>query len=347
MEHRMNEHIRVGIVGISGYSGLATIKLLLNHPNVRLTYVSANTTQGKLAEIWPQLNGKTKLYCEQFNADKAASLCDVVFLAVPHCVSMEITPQLLAKKIAVIDLSGDYRLHSAAAYKKWYGKKHLDPRRLSKAVYGMPEIFRAKIAKATLIANPGCYPTAAILGLAPLVGLQTKAIGSIIIDAKSGVSGAGKKAVPSMMFAEVNESLKAYKIFCHQHTPEINQYLSIIAGKEIDATFTAHLLPITTGIYETIYVELAGDGFSASKIHNLYKKFYKTEPFVRVLKLGEAPEIKNVVGTNFCDIGLAFSKEKHQLIITVAIDNLIKGAAGQAIQNMNILFGFPETTGLA
>ncbi len=341
----MNKYIRAGIVGVSGYSGLATIKLLLSHPNIRLTYVSANTTEGKLTDIWPQLNGKTKLYCEPFQAKKAADLCDVVFLAVPHTVSMEVAPQLLSKGLSVIDLSGDYRLHSAAAYKKWYGKKHSDPRRLSKAVYGLPELFRAKIATAKLIANPGCYPTAAILGLSPLVGLQTASVGSIIIDAKSGVSGAGKKALPAMMFAEVNENLKAYKIFSHQHTPEINQCLSIVAGQNIDVTFTAHLLPITTGIYETIYVAVKGD-LSSAKIHGMYKKFYKTEPFVRVLKPGEIPEIKNVVGTNFCDIGLTFSKKKQQLIITVAIDNLIKGAAGQAIQNMNILFGFPETTGL-
>lgn len=337
--------IRVGIVGISGYSGFTTLKLLLNHPQVRLTYVSANTTTGSLVDIWPQFKGRTKLVCEKFNPDKAAELCDLVFLAVPHHSSMQITPLLLKKGIRVIDLSGDYRLSTASAYKKWYGTKHTDSKRLGKTVYGLPELYRTKIATANLIANPGCYPTAAILALAPLAGLKPKAIQSIIIDAKSGTSGAGKKTSDTLMFCEVNENLKAYKIFNHQHTPEIEQYLSSLAGEKIDVTFTPHLIPINIGIFETIYIQMDPAVFQ-SDLQTLYKAFYKNEPFVRILKAGILPEVKNVANTNFCDIGLAYDKTKHLAIITATIDNLIKGAAGQAVQNMNIMCGFKETEGL-
>jgi len=337
--------IRVGIVGISGYSGFTALKILLNHPDVRLNYVSANTTTGFLADIWPQFRGRTPLFCESFDADKAAELCDVVFLAVPHTVSMEITPKLLKRKIRVIDLSGDYRLNSASVYKKWYGKNHTDSRRLGKAVYGLPEIYKAAIARADLIANPGCYPTAALLALAPLVSLKNHAIRTIIIDAKSGVSGAGKKVSGALMFSEVNESLKAYKLFAHQHTPEMEQYLSSMAQRDIRITFTPHLIPMTIGIYETIYVEFQKHE-AASGLNALYRKFYKTEPFVRVLPKGTLPEVKNIAGTNFCDIGINYDRTRNLAIITAAIDNLVKGAAGQAVQNMNLMFGRPETTGL-
>lgn len=337
--------VRVGIVGISGYSGLTALKLLLNHPQIRLTYVSAHTTTGSVSEIWPQLKGRTKLVCEKFSADKAAARCDVILLAVPHHASMKITPLLLKKGVRVIDLSGDYRLASAAVYKKWYGQRHTDSRRLGKAVYGLPEIYRAKIAGADLVANPGCYPTAAILGIAPLAGLRAKAVQSIIIDAKSGASGAGKKVSDSLMFCEVNENFKAYKLFAHQHTPEIEQYLSSIAGKAVGVTFTPHVVPLNIGIFETIYVQLT-EGLSQAQLQILYKKFYKTEPFVRVLKAGQVPEVKHVAGTNFCDIGLAYDSAKRLVIITSAIDNLVKGAAGQAVQNMNIMCGFKETEGL-
>ncbi len=337
--------LRVGVVGLSGYSGFTALKILLNHPQVRVTYVAANTTEGRVSDIWPALAKQTRLYCERFDAERAASLCDVVFLAVPHAVSMTMTPDLLKRKVRVIDLSGDYRLASAAAYKKWYGKKHTDPRWLSTAVYGLPEIFRTRIAEAPLIANPGCYPTAAILGLAPLVGLHREAIANIVIDAKSGVSGAGKKVDGSLMFCETNESFKAYKVLGHQHTPEIAQYLGRIAGGEVNVVFTPHLVPMNNGIFETIYV-VVKEGQVPANIPSLYKKFYKTEPFVRVLQGASLPEIKHVVGTNFCDIAVRVDASNHVIIIMSAIDNLIKGAAGQAIQNMNIMFGLPETMGL-
>lgn len=337
--------IKAGIVGISGYSGSKTLEILLKHPEVRVTYVSANNTTGKVSDINPRLNGLTNLECQKYDLNKAAELCDVIFLAVPHTVSMEITPDLLKAQKRVIDFSGDYRLASSADFKKWYGAEHKDIKNLSKAVYGLPEIYRAKIKTADLVSNPGCYPTAALLGLAPLTMAHSDSVGSIIIDAKSGVSGAGKKITAGFIFAEVNENFKAYKVLNHQHTPEINRYLSNASGRDFAVTFVPHLLPVNHGILETMYVTL-NEEMPDEKIHTLYKKFYKTEKFVRVLELGQQPELKNVVGTNFCDIGLTVSEGQELLVITSAIDNLIKGAAGQAVQNMNVMCDFKETEGL-
>ncbi|HOW36217.1 MAG TPA: N-acetyl-gamma-glutamyl-phosphate reductase [Candidatus Omnitrophota bacterium] len=337
--------VRVGIVGISGYSGETALKLLLNHPQVRITYVSANNTTGKIDDILPSLNGRTNLTCEKYNAQQAIALCDVLILAVPHTIAQQITPGLLKAKKKVIDLSADYRLKDPNVFKKWYGTAHTDTTNLKKAAYGLPELYRSDIKKATLVANPGCYPTSAILSLAPLVAAKTEGIKSIIIDAKSGVSGAGKKAALALMFSEVNENFKAYKVFAHQHTPEITTYLSKLAGKNIELTFITHLIPINRGILETAYVQFAG-AVEAKTLHDLYTKFYKKEKFIRLLKLGQQPETKNVLGTNFCDIAISVSENKKLAVITSAIDNLMKGASGQAVQNLNIMCGFDETAGL-
>lgn len=337
--------IRAGIVGISGYSGKAVADVLLRHPNVRISYVAANNTTGSLEEIWPDLRNRTRLVCEKFDVKNATEACDVIFLALPHTESMHCAGKLLKAGKRVIDLSADYRLSKSSEYKKWYGHEHIEPKLLTKAVYGLPELFRERVKKAQLIANPGCYPTAAILGLTPLVATGREEIDSIIIDAKSGVSGAGKKSIPSLMFVEVNENFKAYKVLEHQHTPEIEQYLTKVSSAPVNVTFVAHLIPNNHGILETIYVRMKSP-MSMKDIHTLYKKFYKTEPFVRVLPVGIQPETKHVVGTNFCDIGLAVSADKKMIVITSAIDNLIKGAAGQAVQNMNIMCGFKETEGL-
>ncbi len=337
--------IRAGIVGVSGYSGKAVLDVLLRHPQVRVTYAAANNTTGVLSDIWPDLRSRTGLMCDKFDVGKASGACDVIFLALPHTESMHCVGKFLKDGKKVIDLSADFRLSKSSEYKKWYAHEHVEPKLLNKAVYGLPELFRQKIKKANLLANPGCYPTAAILGLTPLVATGREEIDSIIIDAKSGVSGAGKKLVSSLMFVEVNENFKAYKVLEHQHTPEINQYLSKISSSPVDVTFVAHLLPNNHGILETIYVRLKSP-MSIKDVHTLYKKFYKTEDFVRVLPAGIQPETKHVVGTNFCDIGLAVSADQHLIVITSAIDNLIKGAAGQAVQNMNIMYGFKETEGL-
>ena len=337
--------IKVGVVGISGYSGYETLNILLQHPSVRVCYVTANSTLGAVGDIWPQLRGKTNLICDKFDSKKALASCDLIFLAVPHATSMGIVPDLLKAGKHVIDLSGDYRLKTPSLYKKWYGTNHMDSRRLGKTVYGLPEIYREKIKKAQLIANPGCYPTAAILALAPLVSTHPKAIQSIIIDAKSGVSGAGRKTNASFMFCEVSDNFKAYKVTAHQHTPEIDQHLSVISGGSAAVIFVPHLLPINRGILETIYVTLT-ERVKVAHIQSIYKKFYKIEPFVRVLPEGRQTELKNVVGTNMCEISMASREEANVLVITVSIDNLLKGAAGQAVQNMNIMCGFSEQEGL-
>ncbi|MFA5259779.1 MAG: N-acetyl-gamma-glutamyl-phosphate reductase [Candidatus Omnitrophota bacterium] len=340
-----NHMIRAGIVGVSGYSGYSILEILLRHPLVRVTYVSANNTEGKVADLWPTLLKRTKLYCHKYNYDEAAEHCDLIFLAVPHTTAFTLVPLLLKAGIRVIDLSGDYRLKSTADYKAWYGAAHKDKANLKNAIYGLPELFRLAIRDADLVSNPGCYPTAAILSLAPMVAIYTKDIEQIIIDAKSGVSGAGKKLSPAMMFGEIHENFRAYKVNNHQHTPEIEQFLSHIADKKMDITFVPHLLPLFRGILETIYVKLTTK-ISLPEIHALYQRFYKTETFIRILPLGTQAETQHVRGTNFCDISLDLNKTRDTLIITSVIDNLVKGAAGQAVQNMNIMCDFEEELSL-
>jgi N-acetyl-gamma-glutamyl-phosphate reductase len=337
--------VRVGVVGVSGFSGKALLDILLNHKDVRVTYVAAHSTTGRVDAIWPEFKNRTDLVCAKYNTAAAVKHCDLVFLALPHTESMQVAGKLLAAGKKVIDLSADYRLKGTAVYKEWYHAAHQDPKNLARAVYGLCEIYRSKIAKAKFIANPGCYPTAALLALAPLVSVCPKKMASVIIDAKSGTSGAGRKVAEGLMFGFVNENFKAYKVLAHQHTPEIEHYLSSMGGKKFGITFVPHLLPVDSGILETIYVQL-NTRIDAAKVHELYRKFYKTETFVRVLEPGQQPELRNVVRTNFCDIGLAVSSDGKTIVITSAIDNLVKGAAGQAVQNMNIMYGFDETAGL-
>lgn len=337
--------VKIGVVGISGYSGGETLGLLLKHSQACVSYVSANNTQGKISEIWPQWTGRTNLVCTPFDPQKAVDSCELIFLAVPHTVSMAITPQLLKAGLRVIDLSGDYRLKTSRQYQRWYGTEHTDVPNLAKAVYGLPEFYREDIKKARLVANPGCYPTAALLGVAPLAVTHTGLIESIAIDAKSGVTGAGRKANVQLNFAEVNENFKAYKVLDHQHVPEMELYLSKITGKHLTIDFVPHLLPVNRGILETIYIRLA-DKLSLDQVHKIYKRFYKTEPFVRVLGAGQQPELRNVTGSNYCDIALTTSRNGRLLVVTSVIDNLVKGAAGQAVQNMNIMCGFEEEEGL-
>lgn len=333
--------INVGIIGATGYAGEELIDILLRHADVRITSISAKLEKPQeISGIFPKLKGRINLICGQPDIKKIAGSCDLVFLALPHTVSMEIAPQLLKSGKKVIDLSADYRLKDTKIYEKFYNTRHKDKPNLNEAVYGLPEIYRAKIKSARLIANPGCYPTVSILALAPLVAFGLIETGSIIIDAKSGVTGAGRKIAEGFLFSEVNEDFKAYKVNAHQHSPEINQELSKLAGKKISATFVPHLLPLNRGILSTIYVR-------KSKNQNplaLYKKFYKKEPFVRIRDEGDFPRLRDVVGTNFCDIGI---KDNHNsIIIIAAIDNLLKGASGQAVENMNIMYKFPEYTAL-
>lgn len=338
--------LRVGVVGARGYTGEELVGLLLKHPSVRLTYLAATLKEpAPYGGIFARFKARTNLVCEKFSVEKASGLCDILFLALPHTVSMGVVPKLARRKKKIIDLSADYRLKDAAVYEAWYHKPHKDKAGLGKFVYGLPELYREKIRKADFVANPGCYPTAAILGILPVLisGLADEE--GITIDAKSGVSGAGRKPAPDYLFAEVNENFKGYKFNVHQHSPEINQELSRVAAAQVSAVFCPHLLPLTRGIFETIYIRLKKKA-TGNQIERLYKQFYKTEFFVRVRGLGIMPELKDVAGTNFCDIGLVCDEKRGLLIVVSVIDNLLKGASGQAVQNLNIMCGFDEKSAL-
>ncbi len=335
--------INVGIIGATGYTGRELISILLKNAEVRIAALYNTSEEAQnISKVFPQFSSQLDMLCAKPDIKDIVKKCDLVFLALPHTLSMEWAPKLLKAGKRVIDLSADYRINDLALYKKFYGVEHKDKINLKTAVYGIPELYRSKIKSAKLVANPGCYPTAAILALAPLVSIGAIDISSIIIDAKSGVSGAGKKLAKEMLFNEVNEDFKAYKINTHQHMPEIEQILSKLSGGKVGLTFVPHLLPVNRGILETIYLNK-----DKNKIQNaifLYEKFYKNEKFVRVRKEGEFPALKDVVGTNFCDIGIKDCGDT--LIVISAIDNLLKGASGQAVQNMNIMCGLPEGCGL-
>jgi len=337
--------LNVAIIGATGYAGEELIDILLGYPGVRIKNVSAKIDKAQhISSIYPRFKNRIDLICAEPDIKEISSSCDLVFLALPHTVSMEFVPTFIKAGKRVIDLSADYRLKQTKVYEKYYAR-HKDKENVPGAVYGLPEIYRAKIKSAQLIANPGCYPTAGILALAPLVATGLANLDGIIIDAKSGVTGAGRNLAQAFMFAELDEDFKAYKIDCHQHAPEIDQELSKLAGKKLKVTFVPHLLPLNRGILETIYVQKAqGSRLKAQGAVDLYKKFYKNEPFVRIKDEGEFPRLKDVVGTNFCDIGIKENKDK--IIIIAAIDNLLKGASGQAVQNMNIMCGFAEGAGL-
>lgn len=340
-------HITVDIVGATGYTGQELIGILLRHPNVKIGSLYSTTDEPKkLSELLPRFNNKTDLVCRKLDK-KALSSSDanLVFLAMPHTYSMEMVPELIKAGKSVIDLGADFRIKNAKLYEEYYDVKHTQRSLLNQAVYGLPEIYRNKIKKSKLIANPGCYPTAAILGLAPILTSGSVGLDSIIIDAKSGTSGAGKKAVQDFLFTEVDEDFRAYKINKHQHIPEIAQELSRLADKEVQITFVPHLLPLKRGILETIYVKSnASRKPDTQDIISLYKRFYGAEPFVRIREEGKFPTLKDVAGTNYCDIGISVSGK--DIVIISVIDNLLKGASGQAVQNMNIMFRFPEEMAL-
>lgn len=338
--------LRVGVIGATGYTGEELIKILLRHPHVKITYLSAKIDKPQdISKVFPYLAGKINLVCDNLNIDKAIASADLLFLALPHTVSMKVAPKFLKASKKVIDLSADYRLKDVSVYKKWYNLAHKDKNNLSKAVYGLPEFYRERIKKAALVANPGCYPTAAILALSPILVSELACTDSIVIDAKSGLTGAGRKASLDFFFSEVNENIRAYKVNSHQHMPEIEQELSKFSKAKLKVVFVPQIIPINRGILETIYVRLNKDTSTASII-NLYRKFYKNEPFIRLKDEGVFPSVKDVLETNFCDMGIKFVGQNKLLIIVSCIDNLVKGAAGQAVQNMNIMYGFDETTSL-
>jgi N-acetyl-gamma-glutamyl-phosphate reductase len=341
--------INVGIIGATGYTGEELINILLKHPQVRITYLAAKIDKPTpIAEIFPKLKNRIGLICGPLDINLAISNCELLFLALPHTISIDIAPKLLKANRRVIDLSADYRLSNTKIYEKFYKTKHSDIENLRKAVYGLPEIYRAKIKQADLVANPGCFPTAAILGLAPLVACKTYRIEQpIVIDAITGVTGAGRRALLEYSFCEIDQDAYAYKINVHQHTPEINQELSRLATRSIKIIFVPHLVSIDRGILETIYIRHNEKlKMKNEKLIELYEKFYKKEPFVRIKQEGKGVRLKDVARTNLCYIAINSFAQDNLIIITTAIDNLGKGAAGQAVQNMNIMYGFPERAAL-
>jgi len=338
--------LKAAIVGASGYTGVELLRILHSHPEVAVTCVTSEQSAGKpISDVFPTLRGRCDIVLENLEPVGIAEKVDIVFTALPHKAAMEVVPTFLKMEKNVVDLSADYRLRDAAVYEQWYDK-HLNPEFLQEAVYGLPELRRAQIAEASLVANPGCYPTSVILGLAPL--LKNKVIDpkSIIVDAKSGVSGAGRGAKVDGLYCEVNEGFRAYGVGgVHRHIPEIEQELSLLAGNPLAISFTPHLVPMDRGILSTIYSAPLGK-VTAADLVTLYDAFYDGEPFVRVLPEGTFPSTAHVRGSNFCDIGIAVDQRTGRVIVVSAIDNLVKGASGQAVQNMNLMCGLPETLGL-
>ncbi|MCX7927162.1 MAG: N-acetyl-gamma-glutamyl-phosphate reductase [Candidatus Omnitrophica bacterium] len=336
--------VNVSIIGATGYTGQQLLEILLAHPKVTVTALYSTTDEPKpISELVSRFYQRTSLVCQKLNISDVISRSDFIFLALPHTQAMEIVPQLLAANKYVVDLSADYRLNNPKTYQLAYGLGHKDPANIKKAIYGLCELYRLKIQNAKFVANPGCYPTAAVLGLAPLVATDSLEDEPIIIDAKSGTSGAGKKLAPEMLFTEIDEDFHAYKVNSHQHIPEIEQELTKLAGKKIPITFVPHLLPVKRGILSTMYVRLKTKSYTTPKLISLYKKFYQKEPFIRI-RDNKQVCLKDVCYTNFCDISVQVFD--RTVIVITAIDNLIKGASGQAVQNMNIMLGYPQTTGL-
>ena len=338
--------LKVAIIGASGYTGLELIRILHCHPEVAVTCLTSEQSAGKrISDVFPNLRGRCDIVLENLEPVRVAEKADIIFTALPHKAAMEVVPTFLKLGKKVIDLSADYRLSDPAVYGEWY-EPHLNPTNLKKAVYGLPEIRRTKIKSAKLVANPGCYPTSIILGLAPLLKSGLIDLASIIADSASGVTGAGRSAKVESLYCEVNEGYKAYGVGgVHRHTPEIEQELSLLAGEQLKITFTPHLAPMDRGILSTIYAT-PKKALSNEAIIGLYRKFYDGEPFVRVLANGSLPSTAFVRGSNFCDIAPLVDPRTGRIIVVSAIDNLVKGASGQAVQNMNLLCGFPETMGL-
>jgi N-acetyl-gamma-glutamyl-phosphate reductase len=341
--------VRVGIAGATGYTGVELLRILRGHPEAVVVYAGTESyVDQELSQVFPHLQGVVALQGARHDAAAMAEACDLVFLAVPHGVAMEMAPPLLAAGKQVIDLGADFRLKDGATFEKWY-KHHPAPGPLlEQAVYGLPEAgYRPLVREASLVANPGCYPTSCALAAMPALREGLVETKGIIFDSKSGVSGAGRKPSLAHHFTEVAENFSAYGVAgAHRHTPEIEQTLSTLAGEPITVQFTPHLLPIARGILTTAYFQLR-QNVSTEAVWELYTKAYEGEPFVRVRPLGDLPQTKQVFGSNFCDISVQVDRRTGRLIVISVIDNLVKGASGQAVQNMNLMCGLPETTGLA
>lgn len=335
------DRIKVAILGATGYTGLELLRVLSNHPNAQITVVTSQRYAGKkLVDLFPFF--KNELALTPLDYDFIANNADIIFTALPHQVSMEIVPELLRHKRRIIDLSADFRLKKPEVYEAWYGP-HKAKKLIDEAVYGLPEIYREHIKNAYLVANPGCYPTAVILALAPLLKYIRE--DSIVVDAKSGVSGAGRSLKLSSLFCEVNEGMQAYKVAAHRHIPEMEQEMSKLAGKDIHITFVPHLIPISRGMFVTTYASLKGK-LSSEQAYQIMSEYYEEEAFIKVLLPPKIPQTLHVRGTNECHLEVKVDERTNHIIAMAAIDNLGKGASTQAVQNMNLMAGLPEATGL-
>ncbi len=338
--------IRVAVIGASGYTGVELMRILAGHPQVELTAVTSRQHIGvQVAELFPSLREIVNLEFTDNQIAKIAGAADLVFTALPHKAAIEVVAELYQAGKKVVDLSADYRFSNRALYESWY-QPHTQPELLKKAVYGLPELFRSEIPTARIVGNPGCYPTSVILPLAPILPLNLiERQATIIIDAKSGTSGAGRGLNLGSLYCEVNENFKPYKADNHRHQPEMMEQLERVSGTAPQLLFVPHLLPVNRGILSSIYLPLSRD-VVASEIEDALTQAYGDETFVRILPAGELPTLNAVRGSNYCDIGYVLATDKRSLILFSAIDNLVKGAAGQAVQNMNLMLGFPESTGL-
>lgn len=339
--------INVGIIGATGYVGIEIVRLLSNHPGINIVSLVSQSFVGKrISDIYPNLKNVFDMECQKLDVDKISEEADIVITAIPHGVSKEVIPHLVENGKRIIDHSGDFRYKSVEVYEKWYNIKHGMSELLDMSVYGLPELYREKIANAQIVANPGCYPTCTILGIAPLLANNIIETENIIIDAASGVTGAGRNTDLPYQFCECTENFKAYKVSNHRHTSEIEQELSLLAKKELLVSFTPHLVPMKRGMLCTTYANLK-ETKQVSELLKMYKEYYKGEFFVRILDEGKLPETKNVAGSNFIDIGIVVDTRLNRVIILSAIDNLGKGSAAQAVQDLNIMCGLPENIGLA
>ena len=340
------EKIKACIVGATGYAGQELYRILYSHPYVDIIKVtSVSYTGKKYSDIYQNLNNISELDCTNEDMETLANLADVIFVALPHGIASKNVTKSVLDKCKVIDLGADFRIKDKNVYEEWYKVEHFGEDALKEAVYGLCEIHYDEIKKARLVANPGCYTTCSILSLYPLVKESLIDVNSIVIDAKSGVTGAGRKADVGTLYCECNESIKAYKVASHRHTPEIEQELSYAAGKEIKLIFTPHLTPMNRGILATCYAKLSGD-YDYDKLRRAYLKYYQDKKYIRLLKEGLFPETNKVKASEYIDIGFTIDKRTNTVIVIGAIDNLVKGAAGQAVQNMNLMFGYDETTAL-
>jgi N-acetyl-gamma-glutamyl-phosphate reductase len=335
--------IKAGIVGGTGYTGVELLRLLATHPAVELAAITSRGEKGvKVADLFPNLRGRVTLAFVE--PDEAALKdCDVVFFATPNGTAMKTAPALLAEGVKVIDLAADFRLRQSAEWERWYGMPHACPELLVEAVYGLPEINREAIRQARLVANPGCYPTAVQLGFLPLLAAGAIDPQSLIADAKSGVSGAGRKAEVGILLAEAGDNFKAYNVPAHRHWPEIRQGLAAVAGGSVDLVFVPHLTPMIRGIHATLYATLTDP---TTDLQAVFERRYAAEPFVDVLPPKSHPETRGVRGANQCRLAVHRPRDGKTVVVLSVIDNLVKGAAGQAVQNMNLMFGLPETAGL-